>query len=188
MANDPTQRRAQRIKRDSRKSELDQPVGYQNDRAETLAWAGDDDAPYVKVINDSTDPVYVTIAGGAVTIEQPVAVFQQPLATNTAALLVAYEPGVAATEIAKASAGRLYQIYVSNESGGVLFFQIHNLAAVPGAVAPYITPWRVPSQGALFVDFGEYGLYMGAGITMASSSTFATFTAGAGLHMTALYF
>lgn len=182
-ANDEDARRIQRLKRDSRDGGESVPVGYQNDAAQTRAWSGDDDAPYVKVVNPTSDPVNVSIGGGGT-----LGVFQVPQDGAADALSVAYEPAVAAFEVAKAAAGRLYQIYVTNEGGGPLFFQIHNTAAAPSAGAtPFMTQWRVPNQGALFVDFGEYGLYMSVGITIVSSSTYATYTASAGLAMTALY-
>jgi len=118
-----------------------------------------------------------------------VAMARKILAVEQNTCLVSYEPGVLTTETAKGAAGRLYAAYISNESGGPLFFQIHNTTGAPGAVAPFMTPWRVPDQGALFLDFSNHeGLYLDTGITGASSSTFATFTGSAGLHMTLFAF
>lgn len=116
------------------------------------------------------------------------AVITKPLAVEQDSYDQEYDDGSSSSLTAKATAGRVYQAYVANESGGALFFQLHNTAAAPGGgAAPYMTPFRVPAQQSLFLDFGPNGHYFDVGITMASSSTFATFAGSAGLHMTILF-
>lgn len=52
------------IRRDQRRSKDATPTGYLSPDGNILLWTGDDDAPYVKVVNPASDPVQVTIAGG----------------------------------------------------------------------------------------------------------------------------
>jgi hypothetical protein len=182
-------------------------IGYEAPQGAGVAWTGDDEAPYVKVINSPLNPVQITTGGGAIDVDATIvaplplpvdvtntasdpvqAVETLPPITATGAYSVAYEPGGASTEVCKATQGVLFQLYVFNPTGGSLTFQIHNTAAAPGAGAvPFMTPWTLPTLTALFVDFGVRGIYMSTGIVMASSSAYATFTSSAGLHMTGLF-
>jgi len=209
MAESQQQKRLRALRRDSRSADGgSEPVAYQNETGEVLTWTGDDEAPYVKVISASTDPIVVdaTIVAPLplpvdivasidldVLVTNPAnnpvqAVETLPPITATGAYSVAYEPGAAATEVCKAAAGVLFQLYVFNPTAGSLTFQIHNTTAAPGAGAvPFMTPWTLPTLTALFVDFGVRGIYMSTGIVMASSSAYATFTSSAGLHMTGIF-
>lgn len=96
-----------------------------------------------------------------------------------------YLAGSATNQVVKASAGRAYIIVASNPTGGTLYLQLHNLAAAPGGGAvPMIAPIPVPAGGVASLDLNEYGQYCSVGITVASSSVFATFTGSSGLHIT----
>lgn len=161
------------------------PAGYQAPDGTDVAITGDYEAPYVKVINTETNPVQVSIAGE----DGPLDVVLIPQDDDSNAYNFTYQTAAAATNSVKATPGRIYQCYVFNPSGGALTFQLHNVIGAPGAGAvPTITPIELPDDTALFLDFGPNGLFFSIGITMASSSTVATFTSSAGLHMTMLWF
>jgi hypothetical protein len=221
-------------------------IGYQAPQGNGVAWTGDDEAPYIKVINTPDNPVqingefigggvahdtpeptpsYPTLIGGVATALAPVAVSadldrvrawfdlygrQQvnhplmfagenrlynyvgvmtvPSAVEQDSYDMVYNAASASSSVAKAIAGRLYQIYVFNPTGGTLNFQLHNLAGAPGGGAvPFITPYAVPTNTALFLDWGPLGAYFDTGIVMGSSSVYATFTGSTGLHMTAYF-
>lgn len=174
-----------------------EPVAYQAPDGTNGAWTGDYEAPYVKVINTPDNPVQVTLISGGIpdplTVDglgpdAQVGVLGQPTASSQWALSKTYQTAAAATNVVKASPGRIYQCYVFNPSGGVRTFQLFNLAAAPGAgTVPDFTPIELPDDTALFLDFGLYGMYFSTGITMGSSSSVATFTSSAGLHMTMLW-
>jgi hypothetical protein len=95
----------------------------------------------------------------------------RPVKASTTAL--------AASLIAKASAGTLYRAIITNTLGTPQFVQIHNTTTVPADTAVPAMVVTVPASSTLVLDLGPAGLAFSTGITLCNSSTAATKTIGA---------
>lgn len=94
----------------------------------------------------------------------------RPVKASTTAL--------AASLIAKASAGTLYRAIITN-TGAAQFVQIHNTATLPADTAVPAMVVAVPAASSLILDLGPSGLAFSTGITLCNSSTAPTKTIGA---------
>lgn len=94
----------------------------------------------------------------------------KPVRASTTAL--------AASLIAKASAGNLYRLIVTN-TGAAQFVQIHNTTTLPADTAVPAMVVAVPGTGTFVLDLGPAGLAFSTGITICNSSTAPTKTIGA---------
>ena len=90
--------------------------------------------------------------------------------------------------VAKASAGKIRALRVTNANAAVRYLQVHNVTAVPaGATVPTAHSYLIPAgtatnPGVLHLDqsfFGDGGASFATGITITISSTLGTFTDGA---------
>lgn len=84
---------------------------------------------------------------------------------------------VVTTQVISAAAAILKQAWGSQDSGGLLWLQMFNLAAgPPGAAVPMIAPIPIDSPGAWSISFPE-GLSFSTGILIGYSTTQSTYTA-----------
>ena len=70
--------------------------------------------------------------------------------------------------VAKAAAGTVYSIALSNTNGGVRYFKLYNLPTTPivGTTVPVITN-AIPANGSIVFEFGMLGVRLGTGISFA---------------------
>ena len=164
MADDRDQKRLRKIRSDSRHEGGDEPIAYQDETGDPVALTGDETAPYIWSL-------------------------LRTLESQVGAAQVAYLAATGSSLVAKSTAGRLYQALVFNPTQGSLTFQVHNRDNTPGAGdSPFMTPITLPTQTMLTLEFGHMaGVFMPAGIVLACSSTYATFTSATGLHITAFF-
>lgn len=106
--------------------------------------------------------------------------YNVPIASSVNALTNSNSTALEASRVVKASAGRLYKLFVYNNEAQANFIQIHNTASVPAeGVVPF---WAFPIAASSFlpypVDFDVYGLYLSTGITIVNSTTANTKTLG----------
>jgi hypothetical protein len=78
-----------------------------------------------------------------------------------------------------AASCKLFQGWGAQNSGGLLWLQLFNLAAGPpgGAVVPRAAPIPVPNQGVWSLTFADGGLSFSTGLVIAYSTTQSTYTA-----------
>lgn len=101
-----------------------------------------------------------------------------PSAVSTNAMSSGASTALATNLVVKASAGRLYQLYITNTKTTVQFIQVHNTTSLPADTAvPIYTSYLQPLSTTC-VDFGDLGRYFSTGITVCNSSTVATKTIG----------
>lgn len=136
-------------------------MGVRNDGRTALAGTTGDYSPIA------------TEAGGAA-LASPV-----PNALQSWSLTRAATTAAAASLIIKASAGKLFKLWIVNNAGSAQFYQIFNSATLPAdGVAP-VHVIRIPTLDYREIDFSEYGDYFSTGIVVCNSSTMATKTIGA---------
>lgn len=200
------QKSIRRLRRDGRTDEDIDVVGYTREDGSVRAWTGDDEGPYVKVINDdalaseiqgnilhdSADGVSKPVKmGGHANAGLRAAVGEndrvdasydlrgrQRVLSTLSPIVISRNSTVALveTQVVKAAAGSLWQLVVSSTSAAALFLQVHNLAAVPGAGAVPIYSIHLPAGGSAGFAFDQ-GDPFAVGIVWVASTTIATYTA-----------
>lgn len=83
-----------------------------------------------------------------------------------------------ASQIAKASAGTVYNITGYNSKTSAQFIQLHDSATLPANAAVPKVVLSVPASSNFFYDFNEIGRFCEKGIVVCNSSTCATKTLG----------
>ncbi len=101
-----------------------------------------------------------------------------PSAASTNALLSVASTALAASQVIKGSAGRLYLLVVTNTKTSSQYIQLHNTTSLPADTAVPIHSILVPPQSSMSLDMGVFGRYFPTGITACNSSTAATKTVG----------
>lgn len=87
--------------------------------------------------------------------------------------------GLAASLIAKPSAGVLYGVDLFNSTAAAITIQLFDSATLPADGAVPVAVFNLPASDSRTLDFGTHGKSFGAGITMCVSTTAATKTLGA---------
>lgn len=85
---------------------------------------------------------------------------------------------LAASLIAKASAGILYGVDIFNSTASAQTIQLHDSATLPADTAVPVAVLNLPASGSLQIDYGVHGKAFGLGIVICNSTTVATKTIG----------
>jgi hypothetical protein len=96
-------------------------------------------------------------------------------ATNSATI---HSTGLAASSVAKSSAGKLIKIFGYN-NGPDQFIQVFNASSVPANGASPISVIKAKASDNFEINFGDNGVYLSTGISFSNSTTAATKTTGA---------
>lgn len=124
------------------------------------------------------------LAGTGGIANQVLGTIQKPVVTTSYSPLVNTSFGTATKANAKASAGQVLYVAVSNANAAVRYFQIHNKASAPaGTDVPVFSipvnagTTNAPGQVILDNDFfTQNGYALSTGVSWAISTTVATFT------------
>jgi len=125
-----------------------------------MAWDG---AAWDRMLGDSTDGLLVNLGTNNTVTKAPTS-----LASTTA---------LAASLVAKGSAGTLYGVSGINNSASAQYIQVHNTSSLPADTAVPVVVIKVDA-GENFFYAPESPVTMSTGITISNSSTLATKTIG----------
>lgn len=138
---------------------------------------------YRKATTGTSDTLAYTTAVGRSGFENTTAgvalVKTQALATTVGNATRGQNNSFTTTNI-KASAGKVYYACVSNTTGVLKYFQLHNTATTPAGGATASLKFPVPANDTIILqanDLGYDGAYFSTGIAIAASSTLTTYTA-----------
>ena len=101
-----------------------------------------------------------------------------PSAASTKALSNKDSTAYEASNVIKASVGRLYTLNGYNSAGVEQFIQVHNASSLPADGSVPVVVFTVPATTNFSLDYGVYGRYFATGIVVCNSSTGATKTIG----------
>ena len=85
---------------------------------------------------------------------------------------------LAASIVAKTSAGSLVSLQVYNDKSSAQYIQVFDAAALPANGAVPVYTFTLASKGTQTIDFGDYPVNCVNGIVIANSSTGSTLTVG----------
>ena len=165
MAETDAQKSRRRNRVDSR-DEQGTTVAYQNEGGQELVWTGDDEAPYVKVVNESDDPVVISPVSGTPTVFYRSTAAQQVTIAigelHVRQIRAALAPAVITDRFLM-----IFDAAVPVINGAVPVWQ----ALVPGGLTTATTH---AEAGDDFEPIG--GLPLTTGFVLASSTTIGTLT------------
>lgn len=113
----------------------------------------------------------VTLASDQPTIPVTPGTPAAPTNSTTAAL--------AASQVLKSSAGRLWGASGFSNNVAAQYIQLHNATALPANGTVPIVVFQVPALSPFSIDYGFWGRQFSTGIVIANSTTLGTLTTGA---------